>query len=32
VEGLRCDVDDAAGLQAAISLGVGPRTAAVVGL
>jgi 2-phospho-L-lactate/phosphoenolpyruvate guanylyltransferase len=30
VEGLRCDVDDAAGLQAAIALGVGTRTAAVV--
>jgi 2-phospho-L-lactate guanylyltransferase len=27
---LRCDVDDAAGLHAAISLGVGPRTAAVL--
>ena len=30
VDGLRCDVDDAAGLQAATQLGVGRRTAAVV--
>jgi 2-phospho-L-lactate guanylyltransferase len=30
LESLRCDVDNAAGLQAAISLGVGPRTGAVV--
>jgi 2-phospho-L-lactate guanylyltransferase len=30
VDGLRSDVDDAAGLQAAITLGVGTRTAAVV--
>jgi 2-phospho-L-lactate guanylyltransferase len=30
LDGLRCDVDDAAGLRAAISLGVGNRTAAVV--
>jgi 2-phospho-L-lactate/phosphoenolpyruvate guanylyltransferase len=30
LDGLRCDVDDAAGLQAASSLGLGTRTAAVV--
>ncbi len=30
VDGLRSDVDDVEGLQAAIALGVGRRTAAVV--
>ncbi|HEY5200383.1 MAG TPA: 2-phospho-L-lactate guanylyltransferase [Acidothermaceae bacterium] len=30
LKGLRCDVDDAAGLQAAIALGVGTRTATAV--
>jgi 2-phospho-L-lactate guanylyltransferase len=30
VDGLRCDVDDAAGLEAAIAFGVGTRTAAAV--
>jgi 2-phospho-L-lactate guanylyltransferase len=30
VDGLRCDVDDAAGLEAAIALGVGTATLAVV--
>lgn len=30
LEGLRCDVDDEAGLQAAVGLGVGTRTAAAI--
>ena len=30
LKGLRCDVDDAAGLEAAIALGVGTRTAAAL--